>query len=308
MAAVAGGRGVAFETFPTNVRVLEAAVAMLRGRAPARGSRDGTQSAAIRRAEAIVGASGKLVGVQDIGAAEALWRLGKLQYRSGNYAVAESSFARLLEIHDRVLGPDRPGVAPILSELGLAVGHQGRFDDADRILARAETAAQASLAEEHLIIYAYRASVHRDHKPEEALKWVEQAVRIAERYVETSRARAYTTGMHAFLLRTNKRPAEAEAAALKSLRAAQQPGNDPEWRLWWVGEMHELLGRIAREQGRFADARREYRLGLGRRELLFGEASPRAIEGHAALGLTEQAAGDVAAALEQYRRAAARGG
>jgi CHAT domain-containing protein len=305
MAAVTGGRGFVLETFPTNVRVLEAAVAMLRGKAPAGDARGGTQSAAIRRAETIVGASGKLVGVQDIGAAETLWRLGKLQYRSGNYASAEVSFARLIEIHDRVLGPDRPGTAAILSELGLTVGHQGRFEEADRILARAEKAAEVSLAEEHLVIYAYRGSIHRDHKPAEALTWVEQAVRIADRHAETSRARAYAVGMHAVVLRTNKRLAEAEAAALKSLRAAEQPGNDPDWRVWWIGEMHELLGRIAREQGRFADARREYGLGLARRQLLFGEASARTIEAHAALGLNEQAAGDLVAALGHYRHAAA---
>ena len=305
VAAVANGRGFALETYPTNVRVLESAVGILQGKTPTGGGREGTQSAAIRRAETIVGATGKMVGIQDIGAAETLWRLGKLQYRSGNYATAEGSFARLLEIHDRVLGPGRPGVAPILSELGLTVGHQGRFDEADHILTRAEKAAESSLAEEHLIVYAYRASVHRDNKPVEALGWVEQAVRISDRYPETSRARAYAVGMHAVVLRANNRLGEAEAAALRSLQAAQQAGHEPDWRLWWVGEMHELLGRIARHQRRYADARREYGLGLARRELLFGEASPRAIEGHAALGMNEQAAGDLAAALKHFRHAAA---
>ena len=84
----------------------------------------------------------------------------------------------------------------------------------------------------------------------------------------------------------------------------ERPGQDPEWRLWWVGELHELLGRIYREQGRFADARREFGLGLARREMLFGEAAPRSIEGHVWLALTEQSAGDLEAALKHYRRAA----
>ena len=93
----------------------------------------GTLSPAIRRAETIVGASGKLVGIQDIGAADALWRLGRLQYRSGNYAAGEAAFVRLLEIHERVLGVDKPGGAAILNELALTVGHQARYDEADRI-------------------------------------------------------------------------------------------------------------------------------------------------------------------------------
>jgi CHAT domain-containing protein/tetratricopeptide (TPR) repeat protein len=305
MTAVAGGRGIALETFPTNVRVLEPAIGALRGKAVVGGAGDGTQSAAIRRAETIVGASGKLIGIQDIGAAETLWRLGKLHYRAGNYGSGEATFTRLLEIHDRLLGPDRPGAAPILSEIALCVGHQGRYDEADRVFARADKAAGASLAEEHLVLYAYRGSVHRDHKPEQALRWVEQAVRLGERYAESSHARAYVVGMHAIVLRSNKRHAEAEAEALKSLRMAGQPGNDADWRLWWVGEMHELLGRIYREQGRFADARREHELGLARRELLFGESSPRTIEGHAALGFNEQSAGNRDTALTHYRRAAA---
>ena len=304
VAAVAGGRGFALETFPTNVRLLESALAVFQGKALAGGARQGSQSPAIRRAEAIVGASGKLVGIQDIGAADALWRLGRLQYRSGNYGAAEGTFARLLEIHERVIGVDKPGGAAILNELALAVGHQQRYDEADRIFARAETAAQFSLADEHLILFAYRASVHRDHKPVEALGWSEQAVKIADRYPDTSRGRAYTVGMHAICLRNNKRLAEAELEAASSMRMAGLPGNDPQWRLWWVGEMHILLGRIYRDQGRFADSRREYQEGLARRELLFGEAAPRTIEAHAALGINEQAAGNLDAALKHFRRAA----
>src|SRR5262249_32342065 len=148
---------------------------------------------------------------------------------------------------------------------------------------------------EPMILLAYRASVHRDHKPAEALAWAEQAATLAQRYPEKSRARAYTAGMHAITLRTNKRFAEAETAAADSIWRTARPGRDPEWRLWWAGEMHELLGRVYFDQGRFADARREYTLGLARRETLFGESGPRTIEAYAALGFNEQAAGDVAA-------------
>ncbi len=304
-ATVVDGRGIAFETFPTNVRVLEAAVAVLRGKAPAGGTREGALSPAIRRAEGIVGASGKLIGIQDIGAAEVLWRLGKLQYRSGNYAAGEATFGRLLEIHERVLGPNRPGAAAILNELALTIGHQGRFDDADRVFARAETAAQASFVQEDtLILFAYRASVHRDNNPADALRWSEQAVTIAERFPETSRGRPFSLAIHAIALRTSKRLPESETEALKAIGMFERPGQDPDWRLWWVGELHELLGRIYREQGRFADARREFGLGLARREMLFGEAAPRSIEGHVWLAQTEQSAGDLDAALKHYRRAA----
>jgi CHAT domain-containing protein len=304
LGAVAGGRGFALETFPTNVRLLESALAVFQGKALPGAGRQGSQSAAILRAETIVGASGKLVGIQDIGAAEALWRLGRLQYRSGSYAASESTFVRLLEIHERVLGVDKPGVAAILNELALVVGHQERYPEADRVFARAEAAAQSSLADEQITLFGYRASVYRDHKPAEALVWAERAVKLGERYPDTSRGRPYTVGMYAVCLRNNKRLAEAELQAADSLRMASLAGSDPQWRLWWVGEMHTLLGRVYRDQGKFAEARREYEQGLARRELLFGESAPRTIEAHANLGINEHVAGDLDAALRHFRRAA----
>jgi len=303
VSAIARGRGVALETFPTNVRLLEAALAVFSGRA-AGGARQGTQSAVIRRAETIVGATGKLVGIQDIGAAETLWRLGRLQYRSGNFTSAEAAFVRLLEIHERVLGAKSPGALAILNELGLSIGHQERFADADRIFAQVEAGVSASLGTEQMLLHAYRASVHRFQDPPRALAWSEQAAKLGERYPDGAQGRAYSVGMHAICLWTNKRYADAEIEAASSLRMANQPGNDPQWRLWWAGEMHNLLGRMYRDQGRFDDARREYGEALARRELLFGEAAPRALAVRTSLALTEQAAGNLDAALKHHRRAA----
>ena len=64
MGAIIGGRGYGLETFPTNLPLLEAAVEVLEGKRPATevaGSK-GSISAAIRRAEAMTDASGKLTG------------------------------------------------------------------------------------------------------------------------------------------------------------------------------------------------------------------------------------------------------
>ena len=306
VAAVAGGRGYGLETFPTNVRVLETAIGVLQGRAPASGPREGTQSAAIRRAETILGATGKMIGIQDIGASEALWRLAKLQFRSGNYVACESTLTRLLEIHERVLGPDRAGAGAILNELGLTIGRQHRYEDADRIFARAENVVQHALNPDETLLYiAYRASVHREDRPVEALGLAETAMKLAEKHPETGNGRPYTVGIYARLLRANKRSAEAVAAATQSLTMVERPGGrDPDWRMWWATEMHELLGQIARDDSRFDDSRREFELALARHELLWGEAGPRAIEARIALGRTEQAAGNLDAALTQYRRAA----
>ena len=255
---------------------------------------------------AIVGASGKLIGIQDIGAAEVLWRLGKLQYRSGNYAAGEATFGRLLEIHERVLGPDRPGAAAILNELALTIGHQSRFDDADRVFARAETAAQTSFAQEDLLIhFAYRASVHRDNNPADALRWSEQAVTIAERFAETSRGRPFSLAIHAVVLRTNKRLAESEAEALKAIRMFERPGQDPEWRLWWVGELHELLGPALSRAGPVLRMRGGSSVWAWR-AVRCSSARPRRARSRATSGWRRpsKSAGDLDAALKHYRRAA----
>jgi CHAT domain-containing protein len=99
LGAVAGPRGYGLETFPTNLPLLELALEVLQGRrtvvdqlgaAPA--------SAAIRRAETMVGAPGALVGIQDVGAHAALYRLGELQNWSAHYPESEATFRRLLEL------------------------------------------------------------------------------------------------------------------------------------------------------------------------------------------------------------------
>ena len=305
VAAVAGGRGYTLETYPTNVRVLEAVVSVMQGRPLAGAVKDGTQSAAIRRAEAIVGAAGTMIGVQDMGAADALWRLSKLQFRSGNYVSCEATLTRLLEIHERVLGPDRDGVGSILNELALTIGRQYRYADADRVFARAEKVVNTSLNRDEPLLYlAYRASVHRDHRPVEALGWAETAAKMAENYPETGNGRPYTVGIYARALRANKRLPEAAAAAGQALAMVERPGRDADWRTWWAGEMHEMLGVIAREERRFADSRKHFGFAIARHELLWGEAGPRAIEARISLARTEQAAGDIEAALKEYRRAA----
>jgi hypothetical protein len=56
----------------------------------------------------MVGASGKLIGVQDIGARASLYRLGQLQNWAAHYPESEASFRRLLELEERLLGKDDP--------------------------------------------------------------------------------------------------------------------------------------------------------------------------------------------------------
>ena len=304
MAALVGQRGYAFETFPTNVRVLETAVATLEGRAAAAAPRDGRLSTAIRRAESIVGPAGKLLGIQDIGAADALWRLGKLSYRAGNFGTGESTFRRLLEIHERVVGPNAPGVAGILAHLALNLSSLRRFEEAEQLLDRAGKTAGLS-REEHLSVLLYRSNLERHrNRPAESVRWSEEGVRFVSGSGENSNQRAWALGVHALALEVAQRHTEAIDAGLKSLAIVQQVGNDPEWRTWWAADNHQVLGLAYRRTQKYDESRRHFKLAIEGLEMLFGEAAPRAIENHVSLGRTELEAGAHDAALTQFRRAA----
>ena len=128
-AASASGRSYTFEALPTNFGLLESAYEVLEGKRGVEpsGGATGEISAAIRRAEALVGATGKLIGVQDIGNLDTLRELGNNQSHAGNYRGYEATFRRALEIQERVLGRDTPSAGYTLASIGHVVSLQGRF-------------------------------------------------------------------------------------------------------------------------------------------------------------------------------------
>jgi len=180
--AVIGRRGYGLETFPTNLPLLEVAVEVLEGKRSIDQPGAPPLSAAIRHAETMVGASGKLIGVQDIGARASLYRLGQLQNWSAHYPESEATFRRLLELEERLLGKDDPGSANTLSWLALDVGDQRRFQEADQIFARAEALVKRSSSQDDNIRYLdHRALVER-LRPDypRAIALAEEAVRLSQ--------------------------------------------------------------------------------------------------------------------------------
>src|SRR5689334_9477931 len=305
--AVIGRRGYGLETFPTNLPLLEVAVEVLEGKRSIDQPGAPPLSAAIRHAETMVGASGKLIGVQDIGARASLYRLGQLQNWSAHYPESEATFRRLLELEERLLGKDDPGSANTLSWLALDVGDQRRFPEADRIFARAEALLRNALrGDDHIRYLNHRALVER-LRPDypKAIAYAEDAVRLSQQAGSPDSTRmAWSLLTLSLAQRPAGRLDDAQASAERALAILNKPGTQPEFRLWWAGEGYAQLGSILREKKEFAAARAAYDKGLERRRLLLGD-SVRVAESYLLLGRLGRAEGNLAAAVADYRKAAA---
>ena len=303
-----GRRAYTFETFPTNVRILERAAEALEGRrtfAEATGAREGGQSAIIRRAEAMVGASGKLVGIQDIGAVDALWRLIKRTLHAGDFPRSEAYARRSLEIYDRLFGPTSPASVEVLAELGLALANQGRAEEASRVFDRAQAQMQGAVRwDVPLTLLGYRAyAAMADRKPDEAIALGQKALAMSEARRGDTYNLGFIWGTLGLAYRDGGRSDEALVAAEHSIRIMEKPGNNPEGRRFWVGHNYLTIGTVLRAQKKYAEARVTMEKGLARQRQLYGD-SPTSALILLNLGQNARAAGDLPAALAYYREAA----
>jgi CHAT domain-containing protein len=312
VAAVIDRRGYGLETFPTNLPLLEAAVEVLEGKRPATevAGAKGSISAAIRRAEAMVDASGKLTGVGDVGAHARFYRVGTLLNYAGDVVGSEAAFRRALEIEERSGGPDQPASGLTLAWIALNVGYQGgRFEEANQLYNRAEPLVQKSFSWVHRPLYlAYRANTeHANRRPTVALPLAEEAVRLRDQ--REIRVGNEPSGLAHALVSLGrvqlalKRLDEAERSVSRSLDIVQRPGQDAEFRAWWTSQSQEWLGRIHVEQKRYADARTQFEASLERRRLLFGD-SLKVADSYRNLAGLSRVEGNMPAALQAFRKEA----
>jgi CHAT domain-containing protein len=296
-----------FETLPANAALLEHAIGVLEGqRAPEAAPPAGTLSAAIRRAESVVGASGKLVSVQDLGMAETAHRLGKLQHRAGNFTGSEAAFRRLVEIQERALGPADPSLGASFCEIALQLSLQGRFDEAGALFQRAEPLVRASLVADDLPLWttyrAYHALHQRRHDEAERLARESLAQRPPRR--EPGFGEGVSLAGVAYALRGKQQHDPALVVAEQALRIFETPRGDGERSPWWAGQMYTLIGRLHRDRKQYAEARTWLNRAIERSVLFFGEG-PRAADQLVSLATTHRREGDRAGALAAFRRAAA---
>jgi CHAT domain-containing protein len=307
LTAIIGQEGYALETLPTNFPVLELAVQVLAGKRPAEAPVDSSVvSAAIRRAETMVGATGALVGVQDVGAHATLYELGQLRDYQADWAAAEAAFRRALEIEERLAGPNRPQSGYTITWIGAEAGFQRRFAESDQLFTRAEPLVKQDYVPWHYPQFlTYRSVVERNKgRHTEAIRYGEEAIRIYEgqRVLnETNFAESLTQTVRAYW--ATGRLNEVETGLLRVLTLLDKPGPAPGFRAWRVGETHHDLGVFYLNSNRLPEARKHLELALKQRESFLGP-SLRATWSLMELGRLGRAEGALLKGLEAYRRAA----
>jgi len=303
-----GKRTYTFETFPTNIRVLERAAEVLEGKrsfSDAASAREGGQSGVIRRAEAMVGASGKLVGIQDIGATDGLWRLIKIYQHSGDFARSEANCRRYLEIYERLFGASSAANVEVLAELGLVLANQGRTEEANRALDRAQAQMQGPVRWDlPLTVLGYRAYVAMyDRRPDDAIALGQKALSLHEPRRGDTYNLGFIWGTLGFAYRDAGKWDDALIAADNAIRIMEKPGINAEGRMFWVGQNYLTIGTVLRAQKKFAEAKTTMEKALKRQRQLYGDSPTSVLMLHN-LGLNARQAGDLPAALAYYREAA----
>jgi CHAT domain-containing protein len=208
----------------------------------------------------------------------------------------------VLDAQERVMGAQNPALGDSLAHLALNVGNQSRFEEAEKLFARAEPLTRRSADPDHyprLLVYRGFLRELQGRLPQ-ALELVAQSTKIRRERREARDALGHSLYAEAGLaMKTGdlQRADRTVQEARLNFGAAYGGVN------WWVAEAIELQAEIAKRANRFDDARRLNTQLIGLREILFGPSRPLA-RAFAQAAEIEQAAGRPDTALAAWRRMA----
>ena len=280
-----GGRLYQAEGLPSMLGVLAKAIDAAAGRSAFAEA----AAADLQRRQAALGSGA--VGSGDLLRYGEFMRLGRLYNSTRNYPASEDAFRKALEVQNRVFGAASPGAGEVLIELGLAVSHQGRFDEAGALFRRAEPIVQKLGEAMQGRFFAYLAiDAELQGKYREALGYARQSTVLRRKQIDSAadaisdisagdpHVAAKAELVHSLLIEGDLslklgEIAGAEAADTEALNFLAQVRGLP---IWWQPQALILLGQIEAAQNRLTFAERNLRRGVELEEKLFGKTAPTA--------------------------------
>jgi CHAT domain-containing protein len=293
--------------------ILERAMLRLSGRQVPAEDRFAEQ----QRLEVVTQGRLALVSSADLDGYEEQAQQARLYNSTRNYAAAEAAWRRALAIKTRVSGVDSAATADVLVNLALEVSNQGRVDEAEALMQRADPIVNRSPdPAERARLSTYRAfnSANQGNYGD-ALKYAREATALRRGLVDEKvlpddaaalEAQAPLRGELArsllneavFALQIEDLGG-AEAAGREAVSILALTPNQPPW---WRADALATMGAINAKLGRARIAERNYKAALQRRQELFGDTAPTA-RTYLGLGQLYAAEEDWLQAVESYRAA-----
>lgn len=211
------------------------------------------------------------------------------------YPEAEQAYRQALSVCERNIGFNAPECVDVMLRLTLQISNQGRFDEVNGLLSRAEVMVQQST--EKLDFPRYQTVMALDlanrGQNEQALDLVREAttkrrdilkvkaeeVRGTGRNMRTALSPTIADLAHGMMLDATlsfrlKRLDEAEYAAQFARRLIAESDQAPDW---WAGLVDELLAQIDAGREDYAAAEERLSRALAFKQRAFGESRPVAM-------------------------------
>ena len=246
------------------------------------------------------------------------WRGARLGTSLYDHEGAEAALRRALEAQTRVFGANDVVTNQIVADLAVAVGNQGRYDEAEALLRRAGPVIETSPRKaDRARLAGYQASIYAGHGNYDAalanaraavLQWRDLADAAAGRTtggqvpdpsVAADAELAMALNVEASLLLRMFDIPGAYARAAEALSVIDKAAGAPPW---WKADVLQTLGEVSVAQSRISAAEIYFNKALAIRTAIFGEGAGT-LRVRSALGAGYQAEAMHASAIIAYRKA-----
>jgi CHAT domain-containing protein len=230
---------------------------------------------------------------------------------------AEDLIRQALDIQTRLLGPNDTAIADTLMDLAINVSNQGRVDEAQSLLRRAEPIVQRSADDTDRARFTTYQGIEAANRGdfESGLQYARGAVAAWRRAAANDRTASVLGGggdnrveqgelavalnLEARMSVRNDDLTSASAAASEALLLLEQTPNLPRW---WRSDVLLTLGEISVAQGRLSAAETYLNAALAARRQIFGEG-PQTLAVMTQLGRAYRSEGMNTSAIITYRDA-----